>query len=138
MKWYNWKGNTAQKLRFPIKYKTFLEITISDNITQAISLHKKWSFLSEISLFHMSKSKDTVFLWKKVNSSHALKKLFHDGGSYHIETSPLICSAYQWTGFFMIWTSVMNKLKKVIGVRPSTKKPEYFFSLFFKEKLFTI
>ena len=25
--------------------------------------------------------------------------LFHDGGCYHIETSPLICRANQWTGF---------------------------------------
>ena len=36
--------------------------------------------------------------------------LFHEGGPYHIETSPLICSAYQCTGFYMIGTSVMNKL----------------------------
>ena len=27
--------------------------------------------------------------------------LFHDGGRYHIETSPLICSSNQWTGFYM-------------------------------------
>ena len=31
--------------------------------------------------------------------------------SHHIETSPLICSAYQWTGFYMIGTSVMKELK---------------------------
>ena len=35
--------------------------------------------------------------------------LFHDGGPYHIETSPLICSPNQWTGFYMIGTSVMKK-----------------------------
>ena len=29
-------------------------------------------------------------------------ELFHDGGPYHIETSPLICSANQWTGFYDI------------------------------------
>ena len=28
--------------------------------------------------------------------------LFHDGCRYHIETSPLINSANQWTGFYMI------------------------------------
>ena len=27
---------------------------------------------------------------------------FHDGGRYHIETSPLICGANQWTGFYKI------------------------------------
>ena len=35
---------------------------------------------------------------------------FHDGGRYHIETSPLICSANQWTGFYMISASVMKGL----------------------------
>ena len=29
---------------------------------------------------------------------------------YHIETSPLICSANQWTGFYMISASVMKGL----------------------------
>ena len=37
-------------------------------------------------------------------------ELFHDGGSYHIETSRLICSANQWTGFYTIGTSVINEL----------------------------
>ena len=36
--------------------------------------------------------------------------LFHDGGPYHIKASPLICSVNQWTGFCMIWTTVMKKL----------------------------
>ena len=35
---------------------------------------------------------------------------FHDGGRYHIETSPLICSENQWTGFYMITASVMKGL----------------------------
>ena len=33
-----------------------------------------------------------------------------DGGRYHIETSPLICSAIQLTGFYMITASVMKEL----------------------------
>ena len=37
-----------------------------------------------------------------------MDELFHDGGPYHIETSPLICSANQWTDFYMIGTSVMS------------------------------
>ena len=36
---------------------------------------------------------------------------FHDGGRYHIETSPLICRAYQWTGFYMLTAFVMKGLK---------------------------
>ena len=27
---------------------------------------------------------------------------FHDGGPYHIDTNLLVCSANQWTGFYMI------------------------------------
>ena len=38
-------------------------------------------------------------------------ELFHDGGTHDIETSPLICTANQWTGFYMIRTSVMKKLQ---------------------------
>ena len=32
---------------------------------------------------------------------------------YHIETSPLICSENQWTGFYMIVTSVMKVLMNI-------------------------
>ena len=37
-------------------------------------------------------------------------ELFHDRGRYDIETSPLICSVNQWTGFYMITVSVMKEL----------------------------
>ena len=36
--------------------------------------------------------------------------LFQDGGPNHIETSPLICRANQWTGFCMIGTPLMKEL----------------------------
>ena len=35
----------------------------------------------------------------------------HDGGRYHIATSPLICSANQWTDFYMITVSIIKELK---------------------------
>ena len=35
-------------------------------------------------------------------------KLFHDESPYQIETRPLICYANQWTGFYIIGTSVRN------------------------------
>ena len=37
-------------------------------------------------------------------------RLFYDGGSYHIETRPLICSANKWTGFYKKGTSVVKEL----------------------------
>ena len=39
-----------------------------------------------------------------------ITQLFHDIGLYHVETSPLICGANQWTGFYMITASVMKEL----------------------------
>ena len=37
-------------------------------------------------------------------------KRFHDGGPYHMETSPLIFSANQWTGYYIIRTSDVKEL----------------------------
>ena len=36
--------------------------------------------------------------------------LFQDGGLNHVETSPLICRANQWTGFYITRTSFMKQL----------------------------
>ena len=47
---------------------------------------------------------------KKEQLSSVIGLLFHDGGPHHIETSPLICSVNQGTGFYMIRTSVMKEL----------------------------
>ena len=49
--------------------------------------------------------------------TNTIRKLFHDGGPYHIETSPLTCSANQWTGFYMIRTSVMEELNEVQNLK---------------------
>ena len=38
--------------------------------------------------------------------------MFHDKGPCRIETSPLICSANQWNGFYLIGTSVMKELRR--------------------------
>ena len=35
-------------------------------------------------------------------------QLFDDGGHYHIETSPLIYQANQWTVFYMVPASVIK------------------------------
>ena len=61
--------------------------------------------------------------------------LFHDGGPYHIETSPLIYSANQWTGFYMITVSIMKELMKKLCITETElrksvdyKKSVYFFA----------
>ena len=38
----------------------------------------------------------------------------YDGSPYNIETSPLICSANHWTGFYMIGTFVIKELTFMI------------------------
>ena len=42
---------------------------------------------------------------------------FHDAGCYHIETGPLICSANQWTGFYMITSSVLKGSTKYVEIQ---------------------
>ena len=42
-----------------------------------------------------------------------LKNVKEAGGRYHIETSPLICSANQWTGFYMITATVIKELQYI-------------------------
>ena len=39
--------------------------------------------------------------------------LFHDGDPYHIETSPLICSANQWISFYMIRNPIKKDLNSI-------------------------
>ena len=38
-----------------------------------------------------------------------MAKIFHEGGPYHVEASPLICRASQWTDFYMIRASFMKE-----------------------------
>ena len=56
-----------------------------------------------------------IWIHLGINSVHFLKyRHFHDGGAYHIETSPLIWSVNQWTGFYMLEISVMKELIKIL------------------------
>ena len=71
-------------------------------------------------------------------------QLFHDESCYHIKTSPLICAANQWTGFYMITVFVMKELNSVnirnitrrrfllthchwsLSIPPENRKPKFF------------
>ena len=72
-------------------------------------------------------------------------QLFHDGGPCRKENSPLICSVNQWTGFFMIGTSVTKELRRsspiILQKSVLTRcKAEFafFFYLGFLSRIFTI
>ena len=60
-------------------------------------------------------------IFVKLSSSLVVSSyLFHDGGRYHIETSP------QWTGFYMITAYVMKELKVFTLISDKlNKKKEY-------------
>ena len=48
---------------------------------------------------------------KKFEPSSSSNTLFsHDKGPYYIETSPLIRSTNQWTGFYMMGTLIAKEL----------------------------
>ena len=47
------------------------------------------------------------------NRSHTGE--IHDGGYYHIETDPLICSVNQWTGFLYDNVPLHERVKVVSG-----------------------
>ena len=58
--------------------------------------------------------KQSESLYHGLFTVHNKTKPFHDGGRYHIETSPLsklISGANHWTGFYIITASVMKGLK---------------------------
>ena len=63
--------------------------------------------------------------------------LLRDGGRYHIETSPLICSANQWNGFYMITAFVMKELKRGSNKCVFCEFWEFFKNNFFREHLRT-
>ena len=50
------------------------------------------------------------YFFQRENKDLAGLQLFYDGGRYHMETSPLICRANQWTGFYIITASVLKEL----------------------------
>ena len=53
---------------------------------------------------------------------------FHDGGPYHVETSPLIYRGNQWNGLYMTGTSsVMKELKKILTYILQIHTPGSFF-----------
>ena len=73
----------------------------------AILLNENLSWKEHLKLMENNISKNIGLIFKSKSIY-----LFHDGGHYHIETSPLICRANQWTGFYIITASVMKELNK--------------------------
>ena len=73
------------------------------NINTAPKVHELLEKEDKISKLWANSKYEFLFLW-----------LLHGGRPYYIKTSPLVCSANQWSGFYMIGTSVMKKLIQCI------------------------
>ena len=69
-----------------------------------------FSMISKIKLFFSKINKEEYLVTFLIYFLDEKSELFHDGGRYHIDTSPLICWANQWVGFYMIMASVMKEL----------------------------
>ena len=68
---------------------------------------KRFNFFSNDNVFVTLNNFTCYFyIWE------SFLQLFYAGDRYHIETSPLTCSANQWTGFYMIAASVMKELSR--------------------------
>ena len=90
--------------RFPLSY---------------VLLQRRWPLVDNkliLSDLHTKKAKILIESSKGSSPNFAyyvkIIKHFQDGGRYHIETSPLICRANQWTGFYMITASVLKELSE--------------------------
>ena len=93
-----------------------------ERITGIRSINLTIPSQSAIPLFHSALNEEQQFkrqyprtrsclIWERcISKVFFSSKLFHEGGLFHIETSLLICSANQWTGFYMIDTCIMKEL----------------------------
>ena len=69
-------------------------------------------FLFRIKYFFESRCCARIPLRIRNCVSKRAAQSFHVGGRCHIETSPLICSTSQWTGFYMISASIVKGPKQ--------------------------
>ena len=59
---------------------------------------------------HLQEKFKCQIYWKKNLLTPIVSKLFNARRSHHIETSQMICSANQLTGFYMMGTLVVKNL----------------------------
>ena len=92
---------------FPVNFAKILR-------TPAFIKHLRWLLLKMLSafLFYFISSICLTFtnFESKESWQNNIIYLLNDGGSCLTETSPFICSANQWTGFYVIGITVMKEL----------------------------
>ena len=97
-------------------------IKIKERRQWRLSLYLTLNIFCYFDIWRLWSSKYRLGFFQKVNFSATKQKhskhirkpfvvyFSLDGGPYHIEINPLICSANQKAGFYIIETSVMKKL----------------------------
>ena len=135
-KWYKEKleiiGNigpySVPDSHFSVKFGDFPPICYPDSQLSSARVHlplMTWGLIraSKLTIRLLKAGSEMWRLWLTSSSTSSWNTpetlnhiyLFHDGGRYHIETSPLIYLANQWTGFYMITASVMEELNTNTG-----------------------
>ena len=71
---------------------------------------KKFLFYWAKLVLSKTKGDLTNIIWVNSELDEKRALIFHDGGPYHIEASPLVCPPNQWTDFYIIRTSVVKEL----------------------------
>ena len=106
-----WSGITEKEIDFLIvRTPQKIKFLIRDFFSKCEQIHSLLGIRSH--LLNISLMENFNFCAVRCYRQQVCTYLtFHDGGRYHIETSPLICGVNPWTGFYMISASVMKGLK---------------------------
>ena len=122
-----WNNNNFKfsKFYYTLKWRsTRKTFAFSCNFRIQIRNENEWrwskKFIKE-AIFVICKMPKFTTLWAFFEVMIEMKsEPFHDGGCYHIETSPVIWGANQWAGFYIITDSVMKGLSKKVTLNHHT------------------
>ena len=111
-----WRPRRTDNILRGVLAKYFQMGVINDGMTKQNIKCKMSNFIDDKK--HFSVKGKTQFS-PRTNSwiMNNFLYLLPDGGPYHIETSPLIFSGSQWTGFYMVGNSIMKELKSEKFIR---------------------
>ena len=102
---------------FQVKYGQNLILSQLSNLILSHTFQPLQGFFNDLSLTIFLRP--MLFIWRGIVSKlHLLVSkrnllLFHNGSLCHMKFNPLICSASQSTGLYMIETSVIKELNIV-------------------------
>ena len=99
----------------PVKRVEVVERIWGDSLPFHLLLCESWIFVKEkLDRKKQQQKKQFCFTTCKNRLSVYVDEraswIFHHGGPYYAETSPLICRTNQWTGFYTTKKSALKKL----------------------------